>query len=156
MSWKLLQVKLILTGDSYQTFCFNPYVLALKPIRCQLWQCIQPLVQTATLLWDHVFICSETTRQRSVTRHDRLSKSILQGTLEGGRRRGRQRKCRMDNIKEWTPLPMPELLTKASCRKKTWRGSLLNRPSCPTDDPPGQGHWTVWNFLLKPSLCIFM
>ena len=35
-----------------------------------------------------------------VTRHDSLSKTILQDTLEDGRRRGRQRKCWMDNIKE--------------------------------------------------------
>ena len=52
-----------------------------------------------------------------VIRHDSLSKTILQGTLEGGRRYGRQRKCWMDNIKEWTSLPMPELLTGAYCRK---------------------------------------
>ena len=49
--------------------------------------------------------------------HDRLSKTILQGTLEVGQRCGRRRKCWMDNIKEWTSLPMPELLTMASCRK---------------------------------------
>ena len=52
-----------------------------------------------------------------VTRHDSLSKTILRGTLEAGRCRVRQRKCWMDNIKEWTSLPMPELLTRASCRK---------------------------------------
>ena len=59
-----------------------------------------------------------------VTRHDRFSKTILQGTLAGGRRRGQQRKCWMDNIKEWTLLPMPELLTRASCKqtkKKDWK-----------------------------------
>ena len=39
-----------------------------------------------------------------VTRHEILSQTILQGILEGGRRRGRQRKCWMDNIKEWTCL----------------------------------------------------
>ena len=39
-----------------------------------------------------------------VTRHDSLSRSILQDTLEGGRRRGRQRKRWMVNIKEWTSL----------------------------------------------------
>ena len=54
---------------------------------------------------------------RHVTRHDSLSRTIPQSTLEGGRRRGRQRKCWMDNIKEWTYLPLPELLTMASCRK---------------------------------------
>ena len=42
---------------------------------------------------------------------------IFQGTLENGRRRGRHRKCWMDNIIEWRCLPMPELLTKTSCRK---------------------------------------
>ena len=52
-----------------------------------------------------------------ITRHGSLSKTILQGTLEGGRCRGRQRKCWMDNIKEWTSLPIPELLRRASGRK---------------------------------------
>ena len=52
-----------------------------------------------------------------VTHHDSLSETIHQDTLEGGRRRGRQRKCWMDNIEEWTSLPKPELLTRASCRK---------------------------------------
>ena len=52
-----------------------------------------------------------------VSRHDSLSKTILQGTLEDGRRRGGQKKWWMENIKDWTSLPTPELLTKASCRK---------------------------------------
>ena len=51
-----------------------------------------------------------------VTRHDSLSKTILLSTLEGWRRQGQKRKCWMDNIKEWTSLPMPELLARASCR----------------------------------------
>ena len=34
-----------------------------------------------------------------VTRHDSLYKTTLQGTLEGGRRRGRQRICWMDNVR---------------------------------------------------------
>ena len=54
---------------------------------------------------------------RHVTCHDSLSKTILRGTLEGGRCHCQQRKCCMDDIKEWTYLPMPELLTRASCRK---------------------------------------
>ena len=33
--------------------------------------------------------------------------------FEGGRQKG----CWMDNIKEWTFLPMPDLLTRASCRQ---------------------------------------
>ena len=50
-----------------------------------------------------------------------LQKPFLRAS-EGGRRRGRHRKCWMDNIKKWTSLPMPELLTRASCRKKkSWK-----------------------------------
>ena len=52
-----------------------------------------------------------------VTLHDSLSETVLQGTLEGGQHRGRQRKCWMDNIKEWTSLPMSELIIRAFCRK---------------------------------------
>ena len=51
-----------------------------------------------------------------ITRHDNRSKTVLQGTLEGGQRRGRQRKCCLDNVRELTSLPMLELLTMASHR----------------------------------------
>ena len=33
-----------------------------------------------------------------------LTKTILQGTVKGGRRQGRQRKRLEDNIREWTGL----------------------------------------------------
>ena len=39
-----------------------------------------------------------------VSRSSGLAKSILQGTVKGGRRQGRQRKRWEDNIKEWTGL----------------------------------------------------
>ncbi|GFR70754.1 retrovirus-related Pol polyprotein LINE-1 [Elysia marginata] len=55
-----------------------------------------------------------------VTRHDSLSKTILQGTVEGKRRRGRQKKARCDNIKEWTGMAMYELVRSASDRD-AWR-----------------------------------
>ena len=51
-----------------------------------------------------------------VTRHDSLCKTIMQGTIEGGRRRGRQRKSWLDNIKEWTKMTSPELLMQATDR----------------------------------------
>ena len=52
-----------------------------------------------------------------VTRHDSLSKTILHGTLEGGRRRGWHRKCWMNNIKEWTSL-RTELLTRGLMQER--------------------------------------
>ena len=55
-----------------------------------------------------------------VTRHNTLSKTILQGTVEGGRRKGRQRKSWVEDIKSWTMLEMPELLTVTQDRTN-WR-----------------------------------
>ena len=48
-------------------------------------------------------------------------KPFFRASWRVGQRRGWQRKCWMDNITEWTSLPVPELLTKASCKKKDWR-----------------------------------
>ena len=39
-----------------------------------------------------------------VSRSSGLAKTILHGTVKGGRRRGRQRKRCEDNIREWTGL----------------------------------------------------
>ena len=43
----------------------------------------------------------------------------------------------MDNIKEWTYLPMAELLERVSCRKG-WKEYLLNRLSYPADHQFGR------------------
>ena len=66
-----------------------------------------------------------------VSRHDTLSKTILQGTVEGGRRRGRQRKSWLDNIKDWTNLGVPELLARLADRsawRETAASSALRSP----------------------------
>lgn len=65
------------------------------------------------------------------TRHDSLSKTILQGTVEGGRRRGRPRLSWSDNIKDWMEMTMPELLSSAANRtnwRKTSASSALRPP----------------------------
>ena len=67
-----------------------------------------------------------------------LSKSILQGTLEGRQRRGRQRKWWMYNIKEWASRQCQNC-SQGPPAEKTGSGCLLNRPSCPPDDLVGQG-----------------
>ena len=81
-----------------------------------------------------------------VTRYDRLSKTILQGTLGGGRRRGRQKKCWMDNTKGWTSLPMPELLKRVSRIKDQNRISAESSFISPTPPPTTQSvagiNWT--------------
>lgn len=51
-----------------------------------------------------------------VTGHDTLSQVILQRTVEGGRRRGRQGKSFSDSIKEWTRCSIPTLVRFAEDR----------------------------------------
>ena len=49
-----------------------------------------------------------------VTRSSGLAKTVLEGTVQGGRRRGRQRKRWEDNVKEWIGLERSILQRKAS------------------------------------------
>ncbi|KAI0207297.1 hypothetical protein LSAT2_008050 [Lamellibrachia satsuma] len=62
-----------------------------------------------------------------VSRTSGMTKTILQGTVRGARRRGRQRKRWEDNIKEWTGLDFSETQRAADDRKK-WR-QLVSRSS---------------------------
>ena len=82
-----------------------------------------------------------------VTRHENLSKPVLQDTVEGGRRRGRQRKCWLDNIREWTSLPMPELFTMGSSRKDRNRISAESSVVSPRR-PSRSKDWTELNWLM--------
>ena len=58
-----------------------------------------------------------------VTRSKSMSKTILHGTVEGSRRRGRQKKRWEDNITEWTVQPLSSCLRYAEDREK-WRKML--------------------------------
>ena len=66
-----------------------------------------------------------------VTRSDGLSKVILQGTVEGSRRRGRPKKSWSDNIAEWTGKSFAETQAMAHNRQE-WREltrkSIMMRP----------------------------
>ena len=53
-----------------------------------------------------------------VTRSFGLAKTIILRTVQGGRRRGRQRKRWVVNIKEWTGLEWNSLLLKAENREE--------------------------------------
>ena len=62
-----------------------------------------------------------------VTRASGLAKTFLQGTVWGGRRRGRQRKRWEDNIRDWTGLDLSDAVRRAEEREE-WR--LLVAMSC--------------------------
>ena len=67
---------------------------------------------------------------RHVTRSSGLAKTILQGTVQGGRQRGRQRKPCEDNIKDWTSLEWDTILRKAESREK-WRKLVVKSTAVP-------------------------
>ena len=46
-----------------------------------------------------------------IARHDSLCKTINRGTVQGGRRWGRQRVTWSDSMKAWTDMSAPQLLT---------------------------------------------
>ena len=54
-----------------------------------------------------------------VSRSSGLAKTLLQGTVKGGRRQGRQRKRWEDNIREWTGLEFHKSL--GSEEQEQWR-----------------------------------
>ena len=63
-----------------------------------------------------------------------MAKTILQGTVKGARRRGRQKKRWEDNIKEWTGMGFGDSLRAAEDREG--RKVLLQRHRhlwCPDD-----------------------
>ena len=55
-----------------------------------------------------------------VSRSSGLAKTILQGTVKGGRRQGRQRKRWEDSIREWTGLEFDKSQRAVENREK-WR-----------------------------------
>ena len=59
-------------------------------------------------------------RYGHVSRSSGLAKTILQGTVKGGRRQGRQRKRSEENIREWTGLEVCRSKSAVEKREK-WR-----------------------------------
>ena len=64
-----------------------------------------------------------------------------------GWRRGRQRNCWMDNVKEWIYPYLYQSCSQCAPAEKTWRGSLLNRSlQAPPTAQSVEGHnWTKLN-----------
>ena len=63
-----------------------------------------------------------------VSRSSGLAKTILQGTVKGGRRQGRQRKRLRDDTREWTGLGEFARSKRAVENRDKWR-NLVAKPS---------------------------
>ena len=65
-----------------------------------------------------------------VSRSSGLAKTILQGTVKGKRKRGRQKKRGEDNIKEWTGMDFSSS-TRAAENRSRWKGIVANSSVVP-------------------------
>ena len=98
-----------------------------KEVRAKIQQAIGPhkdlltIVKRRKLQW-----------YGHVSRSSGLAKTILQGTVKGGRRQGRQRKRWEDNIREWTGLVFARSQRAMENREK-WKNWLQNHLWCPND-----------------------
>ena len=99
-----------------------------EEVRAKIQQAIGPhedlltIVKSRKLQWYGHVSCSSC-----------LAKSILQGTVKGGRRQGRQRKRWEDNIREWTGLKFGKSQRAVEKRKKNGENWLQNHLWCPND-----------------------
>ena len=64
------------------------------------------------------------------SRSSGLAKTILQGTVNGKRKGGRQKKRWEDNIKEWRGMDFASS-TRAAENKTKWKGIVVNSPVVP-------------------------
>ena len=98
-----------LLGISYRDHITNEEVKARIGNAIGLYEDLLTLMKRRKLKW-----------YGHVTRSSGLAKIVLQGTAQGGRRRGRQKKRWEDSIKEGTGLEWSSILRKSDYRVE-WR-----------------------------------
>ncbi|GFO40659.1 endonuclease-reverse transcriptase [Plakobranchus ocellatus] len=112
-----------LLGISYKDHITN------EGVRQRIENAIGPHVDLLTIV-----------RQRKLkwyghtTRSSGLAKTIMQGTVNGARRRGRQKKRWEDNIREWTGLELRNTLRKAEDREG-WKAMVKRSSAAPRRIP---------------------
>ncbi|GFS25122.1 hypothetical protein ElyMa_003433600 [Elysia marginata] len=62
-----------------------------------------------------------------------LLATIMQSTMESGRRRGSQRRSWLDNVKKWTTMTLPDLLIQINDRPP-WRRIAASSAIISLDD----------------------
>ena len=108
-----------LLGISYKDRITNEEVT--KRIRqvIGLWEDLLTTVKKRKLKW-----------YGHITRSTGLTTTFLQGTVQGGRKKGGQKKRWEDNIREWTGLQLSETFRLAEDRKE-WRKLVVKSSVAP-------------------------
>ena len=80
-----------------------------------------------------------------VTRPSGTAKIVLQGTVQGGRRRGRHRKWLEDNIREWAGFEWNILQRKVE-NSEEWRKLVAKSPVVPQQSARQRDRWE-WRWM---------
>ena len=99
-------------------------------------------IQNATGVHDDLLTMVKKRKLRRyghISRASGMAKTILQGTVKGARRRGRQNKRCKDNINEWTGIGVGDSLRVAEDREG-WKG-IVATPSVVPRRPPRLRDW---------------
>ena len=97
-----------------------------EEVRSRIRQAIGPYKEFLTIVKQRKLQWYE-----HITRSSGFAKTFLQGTVQGGRRRGRQRKRWEDIICEWTGLGLSDTVRKAEEREE-WRRLVVTSCGAPT------------------------
>ena len=98
---------------------------------------IRNRIQNATAVYDNLLTMVKKRKLRwygHISRSSGMAKSILQGTVKGARRRGRQKKRWEDNIKDWAGMGFGDFLRAAEDREG-WKG-IIKTSSVVSRRPP--------------------
>ena len=96
-----------LLGISYKDHITNEKVRERISQAIGPWEDLLTIVRKRKLKW-----------YGHITRSTGLAKTVLQGTVQGGRRRGRQKNRWEDNIREWTDVQLSETLRLSENREE--------------------------------------
>ena len=91
-------------------------------------------IQNAIGVHDYILTIWKVRWYGHISRSSGMAKTILQGTVKGARRRGRQKKRWEDNIKEWMGMGFGEALRAAEDREG-WKGIVATSSMVPRRPP---------------------
>ena len=104
---------------------YRNLVVTNEEVRAKIQQATEPHEDLLTIVKRH-----KLQWYGHISRSSGLAKTILQGTVKGGRRQGRQRKRWEDNIREWTDLEFAKSQRAVENREK-WRKLVVRSSVVP-------------------------
>ena len=131
---------------------FKRFWKTVHQLSCALPYIICNRIQNAIGVHDDLLTIVKKRKLRwygHISRSSGMAKTILQGTVKGARRRGRQKQRWEDNIKEWTGMGFGDSLRAAEDREG-WKGIVATSSVVPRRPP----RLRDWDEMRWSAFCI--